>query len=97
MILSGVLMRTRIYLQSKVVSSVITVPKPIASQMQFATTLRIPDRSPAPNLWEIGMEKPLHMPMQKPMIRKFTEPVAPTAAKLSVPRNRPTMMVSTRL
>ena len=44
-----------------------------------------------------GMANPLQTPMQKPMTRKLMEPVEPTAARSSTPRNRPTIMVSTRL
>ena len=44
-----------------------------------------------------GMAKPLHMPVQKPMMRKLMEPVAPTAARAFAPSSRPTIMVSTIL
>ena len=33
--------------------------------------------------------------MQKPTIKKLMEPVEPTAARALVPKNRPTMTVST--
>ncbi len=94
---AGVRIQTRICLASEAVSRVSTAANPRDSQTQLATYLRRSSKSRAPNLWATGMENPLHTPMQKPMIRKFTEPVAPTAARLSVPRKRPTITVSTRL
>ena len=43
----------------------------------------------------MGMAKPLHAPTQKPVVSIVTELVQPTAASATVPRKRPTMIVST--
>ena len=43
------------------------------------------------------MEKPLHTPRQNPIIRKFNELVAPTAASACTPKSFPTIIVSTKL
>ena len=51
----------------------------------------------APKACAIGIEKPEQKPRHSPITRKFTEPVAPTAASFSAPRYRPTIAVSTKL
>ena len=56
-----------------------------------------PASSLAPKACETGIAKPLQTPMQNPIMRKFMQPVAPTPARALKPRNRPTIMVSTRL
>ena len=52
----------------------------ILSHTLFATYRRNPFSSPAPNRCATGTTKPLHTPLQKPMIKKLIEPVAPTPA-----------------
>ena len=51
----------------------------------------------APKAWAIGIPNPAASPKTKPIIRKFKEPVDPTAAKASTPTKRPTIIVSTTL
>ena len=64
---------------------------------EVAASLGISEDDIEPNIWETGIPKPLHMPITKPMTRKFTEPVLPTAARASPPRNLPTIAVSATL
>ena len=84
-------------LHKSTVAIVITTAKNSASQVLFATYFLSVLSFLAPKLCAIGIAKPLQMPMQKPIIRKFMEPVLPTAANDFTPRNFPTIMVSTRL
>ncbi len=79
-------MAVRIWRQKITVTAVKMMEKAADSHTELATYFRIPAWSPAPNLWETGMEKPMQTPMQKPMTRKFTEEVEPTAAKGSTPK-----------
>ena len=51
----------------------------------------------APKHWATGITNPLQTPIQKPIIMKLIEPVAPTPARASTPRVLPTIIVSTRL
>ena len=71
---------------NKTTATVVTTENITDSQTQFATYLRRILSCFAPNSCAIGMAKPLHTPIQKPMIKKLTEPVAPTAANASTPR-----------
>ena len=50
-----------------------------------------------PNFWATGMAKPAQTPLHSPSTRKVMEPVEPTPASASPPRNFPTTMVSTML
>ena len=43
-----------------------------------------------------GMEKPEQVTPTKPITRKFSDETLPTAAKASLPINRPTIIVSTK-
>lgn len=52
---------------------------------------------PAPNCCATGIAKPLHIPIQKPIIIKLIELVAPTPASADTPSVLPTIIVSTRL
>ena len=71
-------------------SSVAARPKitarPALSTAACHTLRRTSCSSFAPKAWAIGMEKPEQKPRHRPITRKFTEPVAPTAASFSVPR-----------
>ena len=97
MISAGVRIICKIPLQAATVTTVITTAKTMESHTLFATYFRSPVSSFAPNFCATGMAKPLHTPMQKPMIKKLMEPVEPTAARAFTPRYFPTMMVSTIL
>ena len=79
------------------VSTVKTAAITSASTAAPKALLRTPRISPAPKSCATGMLKPEHAPSTKPMIRKLTEPVEPTAAKAFTPRYRPTMMLSAML
>ena len=61
--------------------------------MSFLTSLCIP----APNRCEMSIPAPTDSPMHSVLNRYVSEPVVPTAASLSEPRNLPTMMESTML
>ena len=74
-----------------------TTAKPADSQAALAAHWRILECSPEPIRWATGMAKPLHMPVQKPITKKLTEPVEPTAARAWEPSSLPTIMVSTTL
>ena len=76
---------------------VMTAENPRASQPLLATNLRIMASFFSPNFWATGMAKPLQIPIQKPMIIKFMDPVEPTAARAFTPKYRPTIMVSIML
>ena len=67
------------------------------SHTVWPARLRTVSMSPAPKLCAMGMAKPEQIPRAKPRIRKFSAPVAPTAAKARTPRMRPTKMLSARL
>ena len=51
----------------------------------------------APKACAIGIPKPAASPKTNPIIKKFNEPVEPTAARAFVPQAWPTIMVSTVL
>ena len=51
-------------------------------------------KSLAPNAWATGMAKPLHAPLQKPIIKNMIEADAPTAASAPTLTKRPTMAAS---
>ena len=63
----------------------------------MAKYLRMAWGSPSPKDWATGMAQPEHMPSRKPMIKKFSEPVALTPAKAFTPTKRPTITLSARL
>ena len=65
--------------------------------MALTSERRMAYMSPAPKCWDTGMQSPLHSPSAKPSTRKLNEPVAPTAARASLPTNWPTMMLSAML
>ena len=86
MISSGVLVARSICGQKIAVSAPITREITAPRYTQCTTYLRSSSSSLAPKAWATGMENPEQMPMQKPRIRKFSEPVEPTAASASDPR-----------
>lgn len=95
MMSAGVSIHSRIGRQRATVATVNSSEKPTASQRIFPTKRRRSSKLFEPKLWATGMEKPEQTPMQKPTIKKLMEPVEPTAARALVPKNRPTMTVST--
>ena len=94
---SGVRIRIRICLQNSAVTTAIAMEMPAASTDAFTTYRRIREYSFAPKVCATGIANPLHSPMQKPMIRKFREPLAPTDASASIPSVFPTIIESARL
>ena len=46
----------------------------------------------APKAWAIGIPKPAASPKTNPIIKKFNEPVEPTAARAFVPQAWPTII-----
>ena len=97
MMSAGVCMRIRISRQKTLTITVMITANTAESQMLLPTYRRRPFSSSAPNRWATGMAKPVHTPMQKPLIRKLTEPVEPTAARDWLPLYCPTTMISTAL
>ena len=95
MMSAGVAMASRMGRHSRAVTTANSTAKPPASQMMFPTKRLSSGMSFDPNRWDTGMVNPVHTPMQNPKMRKVTEPVDPTAARGPVPKNFPTMMVST--
>ena len=87
----------KISLQKKATTPVITSAKPIASHILLATYFLSDASSCAPKAFATGIVNPPQTPMQKPIIIKLIEPVLPTAASASGPKNLPTIIVSTIL
>ena len=96
-IFSGVRIKTRICLQNSAVTTANAMEIPAASAIAFTTYRRIREYSFAPKVCATGIANPLHSPMQKPRIRKFREPLAPTDASASIPSVFPTIIESARL
>ena len=92
---AGVSIHWRIGRHSSTVHTVIAKENPTASHNMLPTKRLSSLKSLEPKLWATGMANPEHTPTQNPTIKKFTEPVEPTAARGPVPKKRPTMMVST--
>ena len=67
------------------------------SQIILPTNRRSPSKSRCPNFCATGMANPAHTPLHSPSTRNVMEPVEPTPASASTPRNLPTTMVSTIL
>ena len=93
----GVFIHTRMFRQSRQTTTVRTLPMTAAVHTMFVTNFRMDCRSPAPNRWATGMAKPVQSPVQKPLIIKLTDPVAPTDASAPTPIHLPTTMASTML
>ena len=95
MISAGVCISCKSGRQNTTVSTASATANATASHTMFPINRRRSSKSFEPNRCAMGMAKPLHTPSQKPMIKKLMEPVEPTAASGPVPRNCPTMIVST--
>ena len=94
---AGVSIRRRISPVQRAVQRVIKAVTIAPSQITCPVRQRTFSSSPAPKLCATGIVKPEQAPCAKPRIRKFSAPVAPTAAKELTPRMRPTRMLSARL
>ena len=80
-----------------VLKRVMTAVTAAHSQPQAAAEVRICSLSPAPARWAMTTEKPLVIPVAKPMTRKLMAPVAPTPASSFTPTRRPTITASAML
>ena len=93
----GVWVARRMGIQSATETAVTTSEIMAKSHTALPTYLRRVVISLAPKHWAIGTAKPIPMALQKPKIRKFTEPMEPTAARACSPRVLLTMAVSATL
>ena len=84
-------------MQSRQVEAVSTTANITEIHMVFPTYFLIEWRSFAPNICATGIANPVHTPWTNPSTRKFIEPVEPTPASAFIPRNCPTIAVSTML
>ena len=94
---SGVLSNLSIGAQNTTESIVITTANTALHTYPLKTYFLSSLYFPAPNCCATGIANPLHIPIQKPIIIKFIELVAPTPARADTPNVLPTIIVSTRL
>ena len=94
---SGVCIMRKSGRQNITVEIAIRIEKNMLKYAAFITYFRIVLRSLAPNRCDTGIENPEHKPVTKPIIKKFTELVEPTAASACTPIAFPTITVSVTL